>query len=102
MKNNNMKTFNVDGIKVSIPVNLFKEAVKVYVLEDGNTEEEKYGNTLYLENAVVASYTPTLDDLGKIDISEIKAKYQDEEISKKVQECIISDIKLNGGYYDIT
>lgn len=97
-----MKVFDVDGIKVSIPMDLFKEACRVYVLEEGDTEEERYGNTLYFENAIIASYTRTLNDLGKITFDMVRTNYTEEEISKKVQEVIKKEIKVNGGNYDST
>ena len=96
-----MKVFNIDGIKVSIPMDLFKEACRVYVLEEGDTEEERYGNYICLKNAIIAGNTPTLDDLGKIHISDIKKQCSEKEISETVQYVIRKEIKINGGNYEI-
>lgn len=98
------KIFDIDGIKLSIPMKIFEEACKVYVLEDENNltysdtiEECKRGNYIHLRNAVVASFTPTLDDLGKITIEDIRKNFSDNEISNKTLTIILQDIKINGG-----
>lgn len=101
MENNNMKVFNIDGIKIMIPIDLFKEAVKVYVLEDGNTEEEKYGNYIHIKQVMVAGFRETLDDLGKITFESVKNDHTEEEISERVQKVIRKEIKINGGNYEI-
>lgn len=102
MENNNMKVFGVDGIKVSIPMDMYKIAVKTHVFDEELTEEDKEGNRIYLRSVILAAYTPTLDDLGKIDIPAIKTKYTNAEISENVQPIIIDNIRLYGGNYDST
>ena len=97
-----MKVFDIDGIKVSIPVDMYKEACRVYVLEEGNTEEEIRGNYLYLKNVIRAAYTPTLNDLGKITFENIRTEYSEKEISIKIIPLIIKSIEINGGHYDST
>ena len=97
-----MKIFDVDGIKVSIPIDMYKEAVRTHVFDEELTEEDKEGNRIYLRSIILAAYTPTLDDLGKVDIPDIKLKYASEEISKNIQPIIIDNIRLYGGYYGPT
>ena len=97
-----MKVFEVDGIKVSIPMDRYKEAVRTHVFDDEITEEDREGNRIYLRSIILAAYTPTLDDLGKVDIPDIKSKYTNEEISKNIQPIIIDNIRLYGGHYDPT
>lgn len=97
-----MKVFEVDGIKVSIPMDMYKEAVRTHVFDDEITEEDREGNRIYLRSIILAAYTPTLDDLGKVDIPDIKSKYTNEEISKNIQPIIIDNIRLYGGHYDPT
>lgn len=102
MENNNMKTFNIDGIKVSIPMSLYKEAVKVHVFDEENTEEDKEGNRICLRSIIAAAFRESLDDLDKITFKSVKSDHTEEEISKAIQPIVIDNIRLYGGYYDIT
>lgn len=97
-----MKVFDIDGIKVSIPMDMYKEAIRVYALEEGNTEEERYGNCICLSQMILAGFRETLNDLGRITFEWIKNNHTEEEISERVQEVLIDKIKLYGGNYDIT
>ena len=102
MENNNMKVFDIDGIKVSIPMDMYKEAIRVYALEEGNTEEERYGNYICLSQMILAGFRESLDDLGKITFEYIKNNHTEKEISERVQYVTTKEIKLNGGNYDST
>lgn len=102
MENNNMKVFDIDGIKVSIPMDMYKEAIRVYALEEGNTEEERYGNYICLSQMILAGFRETLNDLERITLEWIKNNHTEEEISERAQEVLIDKIKLYGGNYDIT
>ena len=97
-----MKVLDIDGIKVSIPMDMYKEAIRVYALEEGNTEEERYGNYIGLSQMILAGFRETLNDLGRITFEWIKNNHTEEEISERVQEVLIDKIKLYGGNYDIT
>lgn len=97
-----MKVFNIDGIKVSIPMDLFKEAIRVFVLEEETSEEEIRGNYTHIKHLVIVSYRKSLDDIGKITFEYIKNKHTEKEISERVQKLLIDDIELNGGNYDST
>ena len=102
MENDNMKVFDIDGIKVSIPMDMYKEAVRVYVLEEDNTEEEKYGNYICIKQMMIAGFRESLDDLGRITFEYVKNNYTEKEISERVQEMLNKKINLNGGNYDST
>lgn len=104
-----MKIFNIDGINVEINDNLFREACRIYVLEDENNmyvsdtvEECRRSNYLHIKSLIIASYTNKLEDLGEVSFEEIKKKYSSKEISKKIEPLLRMDIKINGGNYDIT
>ena len=101
MENNNMKVFDIDGIKVSIPMNMYKEAIRVYALEEGNTEEERYGNYICLSQMILAGFRKSLDDLERITFEYVINNYTGKEISKRVQYVITKEIKFNGGNYPI-
>lgn len=94
-----MKVFDIDGIKVSIPVDMYKEACRVYVLEEEISEEEIRGNYTHIKHLVIVSYRESLDDLGKITFDYVKANHTEKEISERVQKLLIDDIELNGGNY---
>lgn len=102
MENNNMKVFDVDGIKVSIPMDMYNVAVKTHVFDEELTEEDKEGNRIYLRNIIAAAFRESLDDLGKITFEYVKKHYTNEEISENVQPIIIDNIRLYGGNYDPT
>lgn len=97
-----MKVFDIDGIKVSIPMDMYKEAIRVYALEEGNTEEERYGNYICLSQMILAGFRETLNDLGRITFEYVKNNYTEKEISERVQEMLNKKINLNGGNYDST
>lgn len=97
-----MKVFDIDGIKVNIPMDMYKEAIRVYALEEETSEEEKYGNYICLSQMILAGFRETLSDLGKITFEWIKNNHTEEEISKRVQEVLVDKIKLYGGTYDPT
>ena len=97
-----MKVFDIDGIKVSIPVDMYKEACKVYVLEEEASEEEIKGNYICIKQMMIAGFRESLDDLGKITFDYVKNNHTEEEISERVQYVIKKEIEFNGGYYDPT
>lgn len=101
MENNNMKVFDVDGIKVSIPMDMYEVAVETHVFDEELTEEDKEGNRIYLRNIIAAAFRESLDDLGKITFEYVKKHYTNEEISENVQPIIIDNIRLYGGNYPI-
>ena len=94
-----MKVFDIDGIKVSIPMDMYKEAIRVYALEEEISEEEIRGNYTHIKHLVIVSYRESLDDLGKITFDYVKANHTEKEISERVQKLLIDDIELNGGNY---
>ena len=102
MENNNMKVFNIDGIKVSIPMDMYKEACRVFVLEEETSEEEIRGNYICIKQMILAGFRESLDDLGKITFEYIKNNHTEKEISERVQYVTTKEIKLNGGNYDST
>lgn len=102
MENNNMKVFDIDGIKVSIPMDMYKEAIRVFVLEEEISEDEIKGNYICIKQMILAGFRKTLNDLGKITLEWIKNNHTEEEISERAQEVLIDKIKLYGGNYDIT
>ena len=91
-----MKVFDIDGIKVSIPMDMYKEAIRVYALE------ERYGDYICLSQMILAGFRETLNDLERITLEWIKNNHTEEEISERAQEVLIDKIKLYGGNYDIT
>lgn len=97
-----MKVFNIDGIKVSIPMDMFEEACKVYVLDKDGEELKENGNNIIIKHLVIVSYRETLDDLDKITFENVKNNHTEKEISERVQKLLIDEIKINGGHYDIT
>ena len=101
MENNNMKVFDVDGIKVSIPMDMYEVAVETHVFDEELTEKDKEGNRIYLRNIIAAAFRESLDDLGKITFEYVKKHYTNEEISENVQPIIIDNIRLYGGNYPI-
>lgn len=60
-----MKIFDVDGIKVNIPMDMYNVAVKTHVFNEELTEEDKEGNRIYLRSIIAAAFRESLDDLGK-------------------------------------
>lgn len=97
-----MKIFDVDGIKVSIPMDMYKEAIRVYAIEEDNTEEKKYGNYICIKQMMIAGFRESLDDLGRITFEYVKNNHTEKEISERVQEILSKKINLNGGNYDPT
>lgn len=97
-----MKVFNIDGIKVSIPMDMYKEACRVYALEEETSEEEIRGNYTHIKHLVIVNYRKSLDDIGKITFEYIKNNHTEKEISEGVQKLLVDDIELNGGNYDST
>lgn len=96
-----MKIFDIDGIKVSIPMDMYKEAIRVFVLEEEISEDEIKGNYICIKQMILAGFRKSLDDLGKITFEYIKNNYTGKEISKRVQYVITKEIKFNGGNYPI-
>ena len=96
-----MKVFDIDGIKVSIPMDMYKEACRVFVLEEETSEEEIRGNYTHIKHLVIVNYRKSLDDIGKITFEYIKNNHTEKEISKRVQYVITKEIKFNGGNYPI-
>jgi len=97
-----MKVFDIDGIKVSIPMDMYKEACRVFVLEEETSEEEIRGNYTHIKHLVIVNYRKSLDDIGKITFEYIKNNHTEKEISEGVQKLLVDDIELNGGNYDST
>ena len=97
-----MKVFDVDGIQVSIPMDVYKEAVRTHVFDEELTEEDKEGNRIYLRSIIAAAFRESLDDLGRVTFDYVKKHYTNEEISKNIQPIIIDNIRLYGGNYDPT
>lgn len=94
-----MKVFNIDGIKVSIPMDLFKEAIRVFVLEEEISEEEKYENNIFIKQMMLAGFRESLDDLGRITFEYVINNHTEKEISESVQYVLLKNIKLHGGDY---
>ena len=90
-----VKVFNIDGIKVSIPMALFKDACRVYVLEEETSEEEKYRNNIYIKGLIKSSTTYNLKDINKKSLDEIKNTYTDEQISKELEKSIVTLVKIS-------
>lgn len=97
-----MKVFDIDGIKVSIPMDMYKEACRVFVLEEETSEEEIRGNYTHIKHLVIVNYRKSLDDIGKITFEYIKNNHTEKKISEGVQKLLVDDIELNGGTYDST
>lgn len=95
-----MKIFDADGIKVSIPMDMYNVAVKTHVFNEELTEEDKEGNRIYLRSIIAAAFRESLDDLGKITFEYVKKHYTNKEISENIQPIIIDNIRLYGGSYD--
>ena len=95
-----MKIFNIEGFDVNIDDRLFDAAVACHVLEPGNTEEERYGNSLYIENAIRAGNCKTLDDLKDFSFEKLRKEKNDKEISETVSKMIIRTMNDYGVSYD--
>ena len=102
------KVFKIDDFTITLEDALFDEACRVYVLEDENNliysdtkEECRNGNYIHLKNDIRAAFTKSLDDLGKITLEYIRKNFTDKEISQKVSECLVSEIEINGGHYNL-
>lgn len=87
-----MKNFAIDNFNISIDDELYNKAVEYYVLEKGDTEEERCGNYLYLKNAIRAGSCKDLDDLKKFSFEELRKNKTDEEISEAVKKIIMRSL----------
>ncbi len=92
-----MKTFKVDDFNISISDDLYDKAIQFYVLEKGETEEERRGNYLYLKNSIRASSCEELEDLKDFSFEKLRDSYSDEEISSRVCDLIKEEIVDYGG-----
>lgn len=92
-----MKTFKIDNFNISISDELYNKAVEFYVLEKGETEEERHGNYLYLKNAIRASSCEELEDLKDFSFEKLRSSCSDEEISSRVCDLIKEEIVDYGG-----
>ena len=92
-----MKNFAIDNFNISIDDELYSKAVEYYVLEKGDTEEERRGNYLYLKNAIRASSCEELEDLKNFSFEKLRGSCSDEEISSRVCDLIKEEIVDYGG-----
>ena len=92
-----MKNFAIDNFNISIDDELYSKAVEYYVLEKGDTEEERRGNYLYLKNAIRAFSCEELEDLKNFSFEKLRGSCSDEEISSRVCDLIKEEIVDYGG-----
>ena len=91
------KTFKIDNFNISIDDDLYNKAVECYVIEKGDTDEEKYGNYLYFKNLIRASSCKDLEDLKKFSYKDLRTSCSDEEISRRVCALLKEEIADYGG-----
>ena len=91
-----MKTFKVESFDIRIEDELYDKALRYYVLEKGDTEEERRGNYLYLKNAIRAGSCDTLEDLDTFSFKALRRNKTDEEISAVVKKMIVRSLRDYG------
>ena len=96
-----MKQFQIDDITISLEDELVKELIEHYVLDDETTDPEDWekNNYWYLKHIIRASFTHSLEEVGKVTLKDIRRKYTDEEISKKILKLVLYDLEIRGGSY---
>ncbi len=87
-----MKIFNIDSFKIGIEDELFKDAVKYGILEEGISEEEKLGNYYYIKNMIRASSCKTIDDLKVFTYENLRKAKTDKEISEGVCQLLLREV----------
>ncbi len=95
-----MKTFEVEGFKISIEDDLFDAAVKYYSLEEEDTAENRRFNRIHISNALRAGNCKDLNDFKSFSYETLRQRISDEEASESVKKMLIREIEEYGGHYD--